>query len=427
MACFILEGTNVVGIQQSTMQQMAEDRQKRGSMKKLSLQNVFLIGVTLFSMFFGAGNLIFPPYLGYQAGGASLPAFFGFAITAVVFPVLGVTAVAKSGGLDHLCEKVHPSFSLIYSIAVYLCIGPMLAIPRTAGTSYSMFAFLTGRLGNGSFFGIPVQLLASILFSLVFFLAAGIVAKHPERLKDLLGKRMTPVLITLILVMFVAGLFHMSLPLSETADKYLSNPLGTGFVDGYQTMDTMAAVVFGIVIAINIRALGVTENKAVAAETIRGGIIAGILLATMYGMLTFLGAKSGSLVTGALNGTEILSAVCRSFFGEAGEIILALIFFIACFNVCVGLICSCAEFFADKFRALSFDQWRWVLTAWSFLISIAGLNMILAISSPILSVIYPVTIVIILMNLLPIPVLQTRFLQRLGVALALLYGLWSIL
>ena len=178
-------------------------------MKKLSWRNVLLIGITLFSMFFGSGNLIFPPFIGYQAGSVSVFAFLGFALSAVALPVLGVTAVAKCGGLDRLCEQVHPKFSLVFSIIIYLCIGPMLAIPRTASTSYSMFAFLTDRLGSGSLFGIPVQMAATILFSLLFFTAAGIVAKRPERLKDILGKRMTPILLVLIFAMFAAGLLRM--------------------------------------------------------------------------------------------------------------------------------------------------------------------------------------------------------------------------
>ena len=395
-------------------------------MKKLSLRNVLLIGVTLFSMFFGSGNLIFPPFIGYQAGSASVFAFLGFALSAVALPVLGVAAVAKCGGLDHLCQQVHPKFSLIFSIIIYLCIGPMLAIPRTASTSYSMFAFLTDRLGTGRLLGVPLQMAASVVFSLIFFAAAGIVAKKPERLKDILGKRMTPVLLALIFVMFATGLAHMELPVLQTAAPYAVHPFLKGFTEGYQTMDTMAAVVFGIVIAINIRALGITDSNEIALETIKGGVIAGIFLGTVYGMLTFLGAKSGSLTAGAQNGTEILSTLCREFFGNAGPALLALIFFIACFNVCVGLICSCSKFFAEKFPVLGFDHWRWILTGWSFFLSILGLNTIIAISSPVLSLIYPVTIAIIAMNLLPFDVLKRPAVQRDAVLLALSAGVLSL-
>lgn len=395
-------------------------------MKKLDRKSSFLIGITLFSMFFGAGNLIFPPFLGFQAGQHALMAFIGFALTAVVCPVLGVAAVAKAGGLDALCEKVHPRFGLIFSVLIYLCIGPMLAIPRTAGTSYSMFSFLTDLLGEGSLLGISVQSIARTAFSLIFFLGAGCIAKYPERLRELLGKRMTPMLLVLIALLFAGSLLHLDLPNAQAAERYQSGALMTGFVEGYQTMDTMAAMVFGIVIALNLRDMGITDSTDVARETIRGGFIAGLFLAGVYGALTFLGVKAGSLAPDAANGTDILTAACSTFFGRLGAVLLAVIFFIACFNVCVGLISSCAKFFSEQFPILSFDQWRWLLTAWSFGISIMGLNTILAISVPILSLLYPTAITIILINILPFPFLQKKIVQRIVVAIALICGIISI-
>lgn len=396
-------------------------------MKKLDNAKLLLVGITLFSMYFGAGNLIFPPYLGYLAGTKSIPAFLGFVITAVVFPVLGVTAVAKTGGLDQLCSKVHPGFSLLFSFAIYLFIGPMLAIPRTASTSYSMFGFLTDRITAGSIAGIDVQLLVSIGYSLLFFICAGIVAKHPEKLKDRLGKRLTPILIVLILVLFVAGLMHGGRSVNEASGAYAQNAFGTGFIEGYNTMDTLAAVVFGIVIADNIRDFGITDNTSIAKETIRGGVIAGIVLASMYGMLTFMGMRSGDMVSNAQNGTDILTALAGGFFGSFGSIILAVIYFIACFNVCVGLISSCAKFFAEKLHFISFDAWRWILTAWSFGISTMGLNTILSISVPILSIIYPVAMSVIILNLLPLKILEKPMVHRVVVVAALLYGIYTVL
>lgn len=395
-------------------------------MKKLDSRKLILVGVTLFSMFFGAGNLIFPPYLGYLAGDRALAAFAGFIITAVVFPVLGVTAVAKTGGLDHLCQKVHPGFALLFSFAVYLCIGPMLAIPRTTSTSYAMFAFLTDRLGDGRIMGISIQFAVSFIYSLLFFLAAGIVAKRPEKLKDRLGKRLTPILIALIVILFIAGMLQPELPVGEASGAYADGAFGTGFVEGYNTMDTLAAMVFGIVIALNIKDLGIEDNASIAKETIRGGVIAGIVLASMYGMLTFLGTRSGSLISGAQNGTEILTALAGGFFGDLGSVILAAIYFIACFNVCVGLISSCSKFFSEKLSFLSFDAWRWIITIWSFGISIMGLNTILAISTPILSIIYPVAMAVIVLNLLPFKLFSSPILHKIVVAAALLYGIYTV-
>lgn len=396
-------------------------------MKKLDNAKLLLVGITLFSMFFGAGNLIFPPYLGYLAGANAIPAFIGFVITAVVFPVLGVTAVAKTGGLDHLGNKVHPGFALLFSFAVYLFIGPMLAIPRTASTSYAMFGFLTDRFKDSSILGMDAQFFISIIYALVFFIGAGIVAKRPEKLKDRLGKRLTPILIILILVLFVAGLTHSGLSVNETSGAYAENAFGTGFIEGYNTMDTLAAMVFGIVIADNIRDLGVKDNASVAWETIRGGVIAGIVLASMYGMLTFLGMRSGDLISNAQNGTDILTALAGGFFGSFGSVILAVIYFIACFNVCVGLISSCAKYFAEKVHFLSFDAWRWILTAWSFGISIMGLNTILSISVPLLSIIYPVAMSVIILNLLPVKILEKPIVHKIVVIAALLYGIYTVL
>ena len=134
-------------------------------MNKIDHKNLLLLGITLFSMFFGAGNLIFPPFLGFEAGTKTLAAFIGFVITAVVFPVLGVVAAARVGGIDKLCEKIHPLFGRIFTLIIYICIGPLLAIPRTAGTSYAMFGFVTERAGDGAIFGLSVQLVLSIGFS----------------------------------------------------------------------------------------------------------------------------------------------------------------------------------------------------------------------------------------------------------------------
>lgn len=396
-------------------------------MNTLSMKQLLLLGITLFSMFFGAGNLIFPPFLGYESGERVLLAFIGFVITAVIFPVLGVAAAAWVGGIDKLCEKVHPLFGKIFTIVIYICIGPLLAIPRTAGTSYAMFDFITAKAGEGTILGVPVQLLLSIVFSALFFTAAGLLARDPAKLKDILGKRMTPILLFLIAVMFIASLFHPELVPGLATDRYASGAITAGFVDGYQTLDTLAAMVFGIVIALNIRAMGVSNNKDVAIITIKSGVIAGTVLALIYGILAFMGADSITLVDEAENGTAILSALCGVFFGRLGPIILAAIFFLACFNVCVGLLASCAEYFSENFRFLSFNKWLVVFTVWSFVISIMGLDAIIRFSTPILNLIYPVALVIIALNLIPLRFVQTKAFFRVVVVLTFVASLYSLL
>ena len=282
--------------------------------QKLDLKTKFLMGVTLFSMFFGAGNLIFPPYLGAQAGTSAWTAFIGFAMSAVGLPVLGVIAVTVSGGLNALASRVHPKFAFVYIAVLYLAIGPCLAIPRTASTSFSMAGppFLPESVPEA-----PVQL----LYTIVFFLAASLVAMHPEKLTEYLGKRLTPVLLTLIAALFLAALVNPAGPAAAPAEAYASAAPVEGFLYGYQTMDTLAALNFGMIVALNVQALGVREEKAVTGETVFAGWIAGALLLAVYAMLTFVGRLSGTAFPGTADGTEVLMRTAEHLFGGPFELL----------------------------------------------------------------------------------------------------------
>lgn len=363
-------------------------------MKKLSKRVQLLLGFTLFSMFFGAGNLIFPPGVGAQAGNLTWLAMAGMAVSAVGLPVLGVVAVALSGGLDTLGDRVHPLFSRVFTIVAYLAIGPCLAIPRTASTSFEMA--VPPFVGADA----PIGML-QILYSLVFFALALVVALRPEKLTDRLGKIMCPILLLLIVVTFIGSLVD---PLegygAAQSELYAAAPVARGFLDGYQTMDTIAALVFGIIIALNIRARGVEEDSDVVRYTVRAGWMAGVLLLVVYAMLAHIGALSGGAFPGATNGAEVLTNLVPALFGTPGSVLLAAIFVIACFNVCVGLISSCAEYFNMICPKLSYRTWAILFAAVSMLIANAGLDLILSLSVPVLSIIYPVAIALIALALL---------------------------
>lgn len=359
-------------------------------MKRLDRKNLLLVGFTLFSMFFGAGNLIFPPFLGAQAGGNVWPAMAGFALSAIGFPILGVVAVARSGGLGSLAGRVHPFFASVFTMLVYLSIGPCLAIPRTASTSFEMA--VTPFLQSGP------HPLARFLYSLLFFAAAFFVALHPEKLSDRLGKFLCPALLTLILAVFLGCLLHPPGGYGPVTGPYVSGPAIRGFLDGYQTMDTIAALNFGIVIAMNIRARGVNEDRAVVRDTIKAGYLAGALLLLVYAMLAHVGALSGGAFPGGANGAQTLTRLVSALFGPLGNVILAAIFVIACFNTCVGLISCCGEFFHERFPRFSYRAWAAFFALASMAISSAGLNQILAVSVPVLNVLYPVSIVLILLS-----------------------------
>ena len=355
------------------------------------MKNKILIGITLFSMFFGAGNLIFPPFLGAEAGTSGWLAFVGLSFSAVCFPILGVVAVTLSGGADRMADRVHPMFSVVFISALYLAIGPCLAIPRTSGTSFSMAVqpFLPE--------GMPVGLV-QLIYSIIFFTVAARIALHPERLTEYLGKRLTPILLTLIVIIFVVSQIHPTGSAAAPVGMYASAPVIYGFQYGYQTMDALAALTFGTVIALNIREQGITEEKAVVKETISAGWIAGGCLILVYAMLNYVGMLAGGAFTGMENGTDVLLLTVHTLFGNAGTLVLALVFLIACFNTCVSLLSCCGKYFNELFPQISFPHWVFLFAGLSMLISNVGLNTILKVSVPVLNAIYPPALLLIFLT-----------------------------
>ncbi len=360
-------------------------------MKTLTKKELIFIGLTLFSMFFGAGNLIFPPFLGEQAGNHAWIAMIGFIISAVGLPVLGVIAVAKAGGLDILASRVHPKFSFVFTLLIYLSIGPCLAIPRTASTSFEMA--VVPFLGNSSAW---IQL----LYSVVFFGVALYMALNPEKLSDRLGKVLCPILLTLITIIFIGSFFVESGQYGQAMGSYQSNSLVQGFLDGYQTMDTIAALNFGIIIALNIKSKGIKENREVVSLTIKAGIIAGICLTAVYCILLHIGGLSGGLLGVHTNGAQTLNQFVSYLFQNIGVVILGSIFFIACLNTCIGLICCCSEYFYSLRPRISYKKWAFIFAIVSMIISNIGLDMILKVSIPVLNLLYPLSIVLIILSFL---------------------------
>ncbi|HIY20335.1 MAG TPA: branched-chain amino acid transport system II carrier protein [Candidatus Flavonifractor merdigallinarum] len=364
-------------------------------MERLSRRDLFLVGFTLFSMFFGAGNLIFPPGIAAQAGSMTWFAMVGLAVSAVGLPVLGVVAVARTGGLVTLGNRVHPLFSRVFTVVAYLAIGPCLAIPRTATTSFEMA--IPPFAGENA----PLNLY-QLLYLVVFFALALLVALRPEKLTDRLGKVLCPILIALILVTFAGCLLNPLEGYGPPTSHYNTavKAVATGFLQGYQTMDTIAALVFGIIISLNIRARGIQDEREVVSSTVQAGLIAGVLLLAIYSMLAHIGALSGGAFPEPTDGAQALTNLVAALFGPMGNLLLAAIFIIACFNVCVGLISSCGEYFSETFPLLSYRQWAVVFAVVSALIANIGLTQILTLSVPVLNIIYPVAIVLILLALL---------------------------
>ncbi|OUO89397.1 branched-chain amino acid transport system II carrier protein [Gordonibacter sp. An230] len=351
------------------------------------------VGGMLFSMFFGAGNLILPPLLGLQAGEAAVPAMAGFLAAGIGLPVLGIVAAAACGGAHELAGRVGPRFASAFVALVYLTIGPLLAIPRTSSTAFEMLRPLlpaTDATGLG---------VAAVAFSVVFFGVAFALALRPGLLSRVLGRFSAPILIALIVLVVAASVLDGAPAPMQPRAPYDEGPASHGFLAGYQTMDLLAALCFGIVVAANVRELGVSDPRRVAGSISGAGLVAGALMAAIYCGLAFAGMAMGSSMPDATNGASILAASASLHFGAAGAIIVAAIFLLACLNVCTGLISCCSEYFSEAFPRIPLPAWAAVFAAFSCGVSLAGLDAILAFSSPLLGALYPPAIVLVAMGL----------------------------
>ena len=375
---------------------------------KLNRKNMRKISFMLFSLFFGAGNLIFPPYLGQNAGNHTVPAILGFLITAVILPVLGVIVVARFDGLDRLAGKVGSRFSMVFTLLIYLSIGPGLGIPRAASVPFEMAVAPYLPVGSN-------LTLFMAAYSLVFFLAALWLCLNPSKLVDRIGTVLTPSLLLLLSFLFISFLSRGEQAVAPAQIAYQNQPFLKGFCEGYQTMDTIAALNFGLVIATTLRSFGLERKKEIIGTTVKAGIFAGTILALVYLMLTYMGAFSSGVYAIGDNGAQTLRGIVYQLFGGPGAILLAAIFTLACLTTCVGLITSISQYFSLLFTKISYKKWVCIISAVAFLICNLGLNTILSISIPILNAIYPIAIVLIVLGLLDGWIGENRYLYPLTI------------
>ncbi|WP_338449914.1 branched-chain amino acid transport system II carrier protein [Niallia oryzisoli] len=362
-------------------------------MNKLTKREIMFIGFMLFSMLFGAGNLIFPAYLGHTAGENVWQAILGFIISDAGLAVLAIIAIAKSGSLDTLVNRVNPIFALIFPISIYLAIGPGLAIPRAGSLAYEMGVkpFLPNTMESS-----PIGLL---VYTIVFFSIVFWFTKSPSKLVDRFGKILTPSLLILITIVFIKALFTDLSSFPDATLSYKENPISQGFLDGYQTMDAIGALVYGIVFINLFRNKNITRPALQVKYLTIFGLICGLLLTLCYLIIAYLGASS-SLPGEVDNGAIVLSTVLQQLFGQSGSIVLGLIFTLACLSVCIGLITSCAQYFSSIFPKLSYIKASIILCLISGFVANLGLSQILKVSVPILGLMYPIAIALIILGLL---------------------------
>lgn len=310
---------------------------------KLNKKNMMVIRFMLFSLFFGAGNLIFPPFLGQNAGEHTFTAMAGFLLTAVVLPVLGVIVVARFDGLDKLSGKTGKRFAFIFTVLIYLSIGPGLGIPRAASVPFEIA--VSPYLPNDA-----NRVLWMVLYSALFFLVTLWLCLNPGKLVQRIGRVLTPSLLILLVLLFISFVTKGNVNVAPTLDSYQSSAFLKGFTEGYNTMDTIAALNFGLVISTTLVSFGLNEKKDRITHTVYAGIFAGSILAIVYMMLSYMGMCSSGVYAVQENGTWTLRCIVQQVFGGRGAILLAAIFTLACLTTCVGLINSISQFFSILFK-----------------------------------------------------------------------------
>lgn len=354
-------------------------------MKKISFKEILIIGLALFAMFFGAGNLIFPPSIGLIAGEKWKAALLGFSLTGIGLPILGVLAVTVSGGsIQSLLNKVGPKFATFFSTLIIILIGPLLAIPRTGATAF--------ELGIKPLFPSVHPILGSVIF---FGLTLLLTIKSSDII-DVIGKFLTPILLIMISAIIIKGILT---PIGMPVNTPIAKPFSIGFENGYQTMDLLAAVVFGSIIADDIKNKGIISKKEQFKTVAQTGLIAGVGLGIVYGGLLYLGATGSSVFTQGMEKVSLTTNIINILMGSFGEIILSLCVYSACITTSIGLTATVGQFFNDLSKdKISYKTIVIISTLISIVISNIGVESIVTFADPILKIVYPIAIVLVIIN-----------------------------
>lgn len=363
-------------------------------MNKLKFSSHLAIGFMLFALFFGAGNLIFPAQLGQYSGTNIWPAVIGFLITGVGLPLLGILAMGFSGSknLQELASRVHPTYGLFFTALLYLTIGPFFAAPRTGTVAY--------EVGIAPFVAEGSQQIGLFIFTLLFFIVTFLFSAFPAKIVDNVGKILAPALVFLLAILLFVALFNPMGSIQAPEEAYQSGAFVKGFLEGYNTMDAIASLVFAIIVITAIRSLGVTDNKRIFAEAAKSGTIATIILGLIYVGIAYLGATSVPALGIFDTGGPVLSGAAGHYFGTFGNIMLAVVIILACLTTAIGLITANAEYFHTLFPNISYKTLVVFFSLITFIFANFGLANIITFSVPVLMFLYPLAIVLMLLTFL---------------------------
>lgn len=353
--------------------------------KKFGADSI-VVGFALFSMFFGAGNVIFPPYLGFGAGTQWVNGFLFYFIADIGLALFALFTLLKVGGSENITGRIGSVASNILMSAIILCIGPMVAIPRTAATTFEMSV---APLISG---------VSPVIFSVAFFIVVLLLSIRQSAVIDVVGKVLTPALLIGLLVLIIKGIIS---PLGSIVNPHVDSSfvIVNGIKSGYQTMDVLAALAFGIIILKSAQEKGYSDARESSKMIRAAAVIAGVLLLIVYFGLTYLGATSASLFSLDISRAELVIGIVQRLLGKTGLVIFAVVVALACMTTAVALVSSAASFFEKLTKGrLSYATLVIIICVSSAVISNLGLDRIVAVASPILDIVYPPTLVLIALS-----------------------------
>lgn len=362
--------------------------------KKLSSKDYLYLGSMLFGLFFGAGNLIFPVHMGQEAGANVWPAIIGFLITGIGLPFLGIIAIGISGenGLFDLASRVHKGYGYFFTVALYLVIGPFFAMPRLAATSF--------EIGLTPFVAESQKTLFLAIFSILFFALSWWFSRNPSKLLDYVGKFLNPLFLALLAILIVMSFVK---PMANIHDitvlgKYRDHAFFTGFQNGYNTLDVLASLAFGIIVVNTLKNKGVTKKSTITTDTFKSGAVSVLLMGIIYSFLSLMGTMSMGKFDLSENGGIALTQIAHYYLGTGGSIILALIVVVACLKTTIGLTTAFSETFAELFPGLSYSTLIAGVSIIPCIIANVGLTSIISYSTPVLMFLYPLAIILVLLG-----------------------------
>ncbi len=361
---------------------------------KLTFKQYLVVASLLFGLFFGAGNLIFPLHLGQLAGANWAPAALGFLVTGVLLPLLSVLAVAvtRAEGVYDIGQPLGAGFALAFMVLIHATIGPLFGTPRTATVSFTV--------GVAPFVPKAAQGWALFLFSALFFLAAFAFSYKENNILANVGKVLNPVFLALLFLVFVVA---FAKPLGNPANApvtsaYVHGAVTNGFLEGYNTMDALAGLAFGVTVVTAVRSMGQRRAKDVSKVVAKSGVLAVSGIGLIYLLLILMGAMSLGRFKVSADGGVAFNQLVNAYAGAFGQVVLAFLLTVTCLTTAVGLVAAFAQDFHKHFPKVSYHTWLALSCLASFLTANFGLDQIIAWSTPMLMFLYPLSMVLILLS-----------------------------